>query len=155
MADALIPEKLQAFLNYSFKDPTLYLQAITHSSYANEHPPERSNELLAFLGDAVFGLVVAHVLWVRHEGMGVGGLTQRRAEIVSGKALARVGEAIGLGECLRLGKGEEQSGGRTKESLLAEAVEALVGALYLDGGLPVAEAFVLRLMALAESSSSL
>ena len=153
MAALGVPERLRALLDYDFLNPTLYLQAVTHSSYANEHPPESSNETLALLGDAVFGLVVAHALWKRNADLGVGGLTRRRAEIVSGKTLARIGEKIGIGDCLRLGRGEEQTGGRAKESILAEAVEALVGALYLDGGLAVAERLVLRMMELVESES--
>ena len=153
MPDETIPERLNALLRHSFLDPSLFLQAVTHSSYANEHPPERSNETLAFLGDAVFGLVVARAILERNEEMAVGGLTQRRADIVSGKNLARLGAALGLGECLRLGRGEEQTGGPSKESLLAEALEALVGALYLEGGLQAAESFVLKLMALEESGS--
>src|SRR3990172_1175974 len=153
MTDLVVPAPLKALLDYDFVDPNLYLQAVTHSSYANEHPPEVSNETLALLGDAVFGLVVAHVLWKRDADLGVGGLTRRRAEIVSGKTLARIGEKIGIGDCVRLGRGEEQTGGRAKESILAEAVEALVGALYLDGGLAAAERLVFRMMELAESES--
>jgi ribonuclease III len=129
---------LAAQLGHEFQDRALILQALTHRSYANEHPPERDNEALAFLGDAVLGLVVAEYLWREAPGEGVGVLTPRRAEIVSGPNLARWAERLGLGAHLRLGRGEQRTGGHAKESVLATAVEAVIAVVYLEGGLPAA-----------------
>src|SRR5262249_1512549 len=113
-------------------------QALTHRSYANEHPPEPDNEALAFLGDAVLGLIVAERLWISAPGANVGVLTPDRAEIVSGSNLARWAEQLGLGAHLRLGGGEQRTGGQGKESVLATALEALLAVVYLEGGLGAA-----------------
>jgi ribonuclease-3 len=126
--------------------PDLVLQALTHPSYANEHPPAAHNETLAFLGDAVLGLVVADLLVRNDAGAGPGLLTARRAEIVSTRGLAGWARELGVDACLRLGRGEAQGGGREKESVLASALEAVVGALYLTGGLAAVESLVRRLM---------
>jgi len=126
--------------------PDLLLQALTHSSYAHEHPPVAHNESLAFLGDAVLGLVVADLLVRRDPGAGPGPLTTRRAEIVSTRGLAVWALELGVDACLRLGRGEAQQGGREKESVLASALEAVVAALYLTGGLAVVVPLVWRLM---------
>jgi ribonuclease-3 len=136
---------LGARLGHEFKDPCLLAQALTHRSYANEHPDAADNEALAFLGDAVLGLVVAEHVWSMAPGGSVGILTPRRAEIVSGANLARWAERLELGAHLRLGKGEHVTGGRTKESLLATALEALMAVVYLEGGLPAAGHAVARL----------
>jgi ribonuclease III len=112
------------------------IQALTHSSFAHEHPPAEHNETLAFLGDAVLGLAVADLLVRRAPGAGPGTLTVRRAEIVSTGGLASWARRLGVGECLRLGRGEAQHGGRDKDSVLASAFEAVVGVLYLADGLP-------------------
>jgi ribonuclease III len=119
-------------------DEGLWRQALTHRSYANEHPPEGDNEALAFLGDAVLGLVVAEHLWTAAPDATVGVLTPGRAEIVSGANLARWAERLELGAHLRLGRGEQQTGGHAKESVLATALEAVLGVVYLEGGLPAA-----------------
>lgn len=136
---------LEARLDHEFKDPRLLSQALTHRSYANEHPDTPDNEALAFLGDAVLGLVVAERLWRMAPGDSVGLLTPRRAELVSGANLARWAERLELGAHLRLGKGEDITGGRAKESLLATALEALLAVVYLDGGLPAASHAIARL----------
>jgi ribonuclease III len=129
------PAELEAQIGHAFHRPELLVQALTHPSYAHEHPPASHNEALAFLGDAVVGLVVAELLLVRSPSDGAGPLTQRRASLVSAPSLAAWGAWLGLPAHLHLGRGEEQGGGRGKESILATAFEAVVGALYLDGGL--------------------
>jgi ribonuclease-3 len=129
----------------------LLLQALTHPSYAHEHPPAEHNETLAFLGDAVLGLVVADLLVQRDAGAGPGALTVQRAEIVSTRGLAAWARELRVDACLRLGRGESQHGGRDKESVLASALEAVVGALYLTGGLAVVLPVVGRLMRVGEA----
>jgi ribonuclease-3 len=138
-------ETLAVRLGHEFQDPRLLAQALTHRSYANEHPDASDNETLAFVGDAVLGLVVAEHLWRQEPGEGVGILTPRRAEMVSGANLARWAERLGLGPHLRLGRGERLTGGQTKESLLATALEAVVAVVYLEGGLPAASHAVAKL----------
>ncbi|HEY7140106.1 MAG TPA: ribonuclease III domain-containing protein [Methylomirabilota bacterium] len=128
----------------------LLLQALTHPSYAHEHPPAEHNETLAFLGDAVLGLAVADLLVRRDPGAGPGALTVRRAEVVSTRGLAAWARALGVDGCLRLGRGEAQHGGRDKESMLASALEAVVAALYLTGGLRAVLPVVGRLMGVGE-----
>jgi ribonuclease III len=124
----------------------LLLQALTHPSYAHEHPPTAHNETLAFLGDAVLGLVVADLLTRRDSSAGPGTLTVQRAEIVSTRGLAGWARELGVDACIRLGRGEAQHGGREKDSVLASALEAVVGALYLTGGLAAASPLVGRLL---------
>jgi ribonuclease-3 len=136
---------LEARLGYRFADPARLEQALTHPSYAHEHPGAAANEALAFLGDAVLGLVVAEALHREAPRAGPGPLTQRRAALVSGRALAAWSGALGLGAALRLGRGEDLAGGRARESILASALEAVLGAVYLDGGLEAARAVVARL----------
>jgi ribonuclease-3 len=123
-------------LGYSFADTSLLLDALTHSSFRNENPAFASadNERLEFLGDAVVGLVVASILYVQFPEADEGELTRRRADLVSEKGLTAAASAIGIGPALRLGKGEEKSGGRDKPRLLSSALEACIGAVYLDGG---------------------
>lgn len=111
------------------------MQALTHRSYANEHPPEPDNEALAFLGDAVLDLVVAERLWRASPDAPVGVLSPARADLVSDANLARWARRVDLGPHLRLGRGEEETGGRDKETLLADALEAVLGVVYLEGGL--------------------
>ncbi|PWU25051.1 MAG: hypothetical protein C5B48_03265 [Candidatus Rokuibacteriota bacterium] len=136
---------LGAHLGHRFQDGGRVLQALTHRSYANEHPPEPDNETLAFLGDAVLGLVVAEHLWRAEPGANAGVLTPRRAEIVSGTNLARWAERLDLGAHLRLGRGEQRMGGHTKESVLATALEAVLGVVYLEGGLTAARRVIAAL----------
>ena len=123
-------------LDHRFVDRGLLLRALTHASYANEHPPEASNEALALVGDAALGLVVAERVLAEDPDASVGILTPRRAAVVSGANLARWAQEIGLGARIRLGRGEDQTGGRERESILATALEALLGVIYLEAGIP-------------------
>ena len=110
-------------------------RALTHASYANEHPPLADNEALALIGDAALALVVAEHLVAEDPAAPVGVLTPRRAALVSGANLARWATDLGVGAWLRLGRGEDQTGGRTRESILATALEALLGVVYLEAGI--------------------
>jgi ribonuclease-3 len=132
-------------LGHEFHDATLLERALTHSSYANEHPPMPSNEPLALLGDAALALVVAEHLLETAPDEPVGVLTPRRAALVSGANLARWSTDLGLGAMLRLGRGEEQTGGRARESVLATALEAVLGVIYLESGVPELRRVVARL----------
>ena len=136
---------LEERLGYRFRDRALLLRALTHVSYANEQPPEPGNESLAFLGDAVLSLIVAEHLWETAREEPVGVLTPLRAAVVSGENLSRWAERLALGPLLRLGKGEEATGGRSKKSVLATALEAILAVVYLEGGLAAARAVVDRL----------
>lgn len=136
-------QELQTKLNYQFKDRDLILTALTHSSYANEHKCQ-SNERLEFLGDSVLGMVVAAYLYRLYPDMSEGKMTRLRAELVCEQSLHRVAGRMGFGEMLRLGKGEELSGGRGRASILADCVEAVIAALYLDGGFEVARGFIMK-----------
>ncbi len=137
-------EKLESKLGYSFRDRTLLLTALSHSSYANENRSSgmSSNERLEFLGDSVLGQVVASHLYSSFPDMPEGQMTRLRAELVCEQSLFTVARAIDLGDFILLGKGEENSGGRQRHSILADAVEALIAAMYLDGGLDVAKGFI-------------
>lgn len=132
-------ERLQQLLGYQFRHPTLLDLALTHSSVAyeeqTEQDPKDDNEQLEFLGDAVLGLVVTEHLFRAYPEFTEGTWTRLRAQFVSRPHLAHVAQTIGLGEFLRLGKGEEKSGGRKKPAILANAVEAVIAAAYLDGGM--------------------
>lgn len=142
---------LEARLGHRFRDPELLTRAVTHPSYAHEQPPVLHNEALAFLGDAAVGLVVAELLARESPTDGAGVLTQRRARLVSDRNLAAWAAALDLPAHMRLGRGEEQGGGRGKESILAAALEAVVGAMYLDAGLGAARALIARLVSTEES----
>ena len=139
-----------SFFDYRFKDPSLLTLALTHSSLAYENSPEGTrgpgtdNEQLEFIGDAVLGLVVAEALYRRFPALREGDLTRLRASLVSSRNLAEVATRIELGPMLRLGRGEEHSGGHKKPALLANALEAVIAAMYLDGGLAPARDFVHR-----------
>lgn len=139
-------EELAARLGHRFRDLELLERALTHASHAHEQPAAtgRHNEALEFLGDAVLGFVVADLLHRRDPEGAEGGKSKARAALVSAESLARRASALALPQLIRLGRGEEKSGGRTKEALLANAYEALLAALYLDGGLAAARAFVER-----------
>ena len=126
-------------------DRGLLEQALTHRSYAYENGGLPTNERLEFLGDAVLGLIVTDALYAAHPDLPEGSLAKLRAGVVNTRALAGVGRTLGLGRWLRLGKGEEATGGRDKNSLLADTMEALLGAVYLERGLPVATTVVRRL----------
>lgn len=129
-------EPLQAILTYRFRNTDLLAQALTHKSYANENLQSRlfDNERLEFLGDAVLNVVVSHLVMERFSDQSEGDLTRIRASIVNEKALARISRRMGLGRFILLGKGEDQTGGREKASILANCYEAVLGAVYLDGG---------------------
>lgn len=130
-------KKLEERLGYTFQDSSLLLHALTHSSYANEHKNEgvTSNERLEFLGDSVLGMVVAEYLFQTHPNMPEGELTRTRAALVCEGSLYEVACGLDLGGYLRLGKGEEAGGGRVRPSILADATEAILAAVYLDGGM--------------------
>ena len=143
VADPL--EHLGRRLGHAFRDAGLVEQALTHSSFANEHPGILDNGALGFLGDAVLGLVVGEHLWRGFPDEPEGVLTPMRAELVSGANLCRWAVALGLGPALKLGRGEEQTGGREKESLLATALEAVLAVVYLEGGIEAARRAVASL----------
>jgi ribonuclease-3 len=136
---AALLEQLQSLLDYRFRNPTLLDLALTHSSVAYEEQqqrhPQDDNEQMEFLGDAVLGFIVTEHLFRTYPEFTEGPLTRLRAQFVSRQHLGRAGQSRGLGEFLRLGKGEEKSGGRRKSAILANAVEALIAAVYLDGGI--------------------
>lgn len=141
-------ERAEALLGRAFRDRALLLRALTHRSYANEAPQLRGdehNERLEFLGDAVLGLVAAETLLAHSPSADEGELTRRRAAFVSEPALAKAAFESGLGELVRMGRGQ-RAGGGALPSLLADVVEALIGAAYLDGGLDVAREVVSRLL---------
>lgn len=137
MAEGRSP--LESAIGHSFKDSALLELALTHRSHGEEGAP--SNERLEFLGDALLGLVVADRLFA-NEDLAEGEMAKVRAAVVNEAALASVAVGIGLGDELLLGKGEEASGGRGKASILADAMEALLGAVYLDGGLEAAASVI-------------
>jgi len=127
--------RLEAALGHRFVDPNLLNRALTHASYVNEHPPLIAQDGLAFVGDAALGLVVAERLLAREPEAAVGALTPARAALVCGPNLARWAEALGLAALVRLGRGEEQTGGRGRDSILATTLEAVLGAVYLEAGI--------------------
>jgi ribonuclease-3 len=135
---------LEAAIGYRFKNISLLQNALTHSSYANErwHNSLMSNERLEFLGDSVLGMVVAEYLYQTFPDRPEGELTRMRADMVCEKTLAAVAGRIGLGQHLMLGNGEEQGGGRSRNSILADAVESVIAASFLDGGMPAARSFI-------------
>ncbi|WP_319522475.1 ribonuclease III [uncultured Desulfosarcina sp.] len=137
-------KQLEAALGYHFNDPALLTGALCHSSYVNEQPQENleSNERLEFLGDAVLNLAISHLLMQRYPNLAEGELSRNRAHLVNETRLAAIAREIELGPHLLLGKGEALTGGRDKNSILADAVEAVIAAIYLDGGFDAAFAFV-------------
>ena len=139
-------DELQARIDYRFRDRGLLEHALTHKSRAAEDTTGgvADNESLEFLGDAVLGLVVAHALHERYPQFNEGQKSKIKAQVVSTYSLARHAEVLGLGDHLILGRGEEKTGGRFKQALLADAYEALIAALYLDGGLDAAARFLHR-----------
>lgn len=134
------PAALETDLGYRFRDRTLLARALTHPSCALEEggPGDEDNQRLEFLGDAVLELCISHILYQRRPDMNEGELTRLRADLVNGRKLAALARSLGLGEVLRLGRGEAQTGGADRESNLADALEALLGAAYLDGGFDAA-----------------
>lgn len=140
------PQKLFNELGVEL-DAELAVLALTHRSFAYEHGGLPTNERLEFLGDSVLGIIVTDALYHNHPDFPEGRLAKLRASIVNMHALAGVGRAMGLGEMLRLGRGEELTGGRDKASIVADAVEAVLGAVYLQHGLPVARTVIHHLFA--------
>lgn len=142
----------RTFLNdipdLQFVDKSLLQQALTHPSYINEHPENSvgSNQRLEFLGDAILALVVAHELFLRNPNLAEGELTKIRSHLVNGRALANLARSIALGEHLRLGQGENSSGGRDRDSNLAATLEAIIGAVFVERGYRAAQKFIVSLM---------
>lgn len=131
---------------YGFRNKSLLDQALTHKSYANEKNMERSsdNERLEFLGDSVLGVIISHTLYNECPEEDEGVLTRYKSQLVSGETLARIAKYIGIGEYILLGRGEEASGGRKHVSNLMCALEAIIGAIFLDGGLKASHSFITR-----------
>ena len=141
---------LEAAIGYKFRNISLLQNALAHSSYANErwHNSLMSNERLEFLGDSILGMVVAEYLYRSFPDRPEGELTRMRADMVCEKTLAAVAGRIDLGRHLLLGNGEEQGGGRTRNSILADAVESVIAASFLDGGMEAARAFIQKFILL-------
>jgi ribonuclease-3 len=145
-------ELLEATLGYNFRDRAVLERAVTHRSWAHEQVApgneeqarQLHNEALEFLGDSVLGLIVADYLCRAHPGVTEGELSRMKHRLVNAPTLARASLRLNLGEFLRFGRGEERSGGRSKDALLADVLEAIAGAIFLEGGLPAATDFVHR-----------
>ena len=136
---------LEKRLNYKFKNIDLLKNALVHSSYANEiRGNVHSNERLEFLGDSVLSIIVSEHLYNKFPNMPEGELTRMRASLVCEKSLCEFSRELGIGNYLKLGKGEDKNGGRERDSILADAFEAVLAAVYLDGGMEEAKKFVLR-----------
>lgn len=133
-------------LGYRFAEPELARLALTHRSWCAEHPGDESNERLEFLGDAVLGFVVTEFLYSRFPEKSEGELAPARAAVVNAEALAEMAARVDLGSHLRLGRGEDVSGGRSKPSILADAMEAVIGAAFLDSGIDGARELILGLL---------
>ena len=138
-------ESLEKNIGYSFKDKSLLKLALTHSSYANEMgDASRCNERLEFLGDSVLSLIVSEYIYNKYPNMPEGELTRLRASLVCEKSLCEFSKQLNIGEYMLLGKGESQNGGRERPSILADAFEAVLAAIYLDAGFEYAKKHVLR-----------
>ena len=139
-------KKLEEWIGYQFQNEGLFRQAMTHSSYVNEHRMDKlqCNERLEFLGDAVLELVTSHFLYQEYPKKPEGEMTKLRSSLVCEPTLAYCAGEIELGEYLLLGKGEEATGGRGRNSVVSDALEALIGAIYLDGGFASAKEFILK-----------
>ena len=137
-------KKLQEKIGYAFKDESLLKQALTHSSFANEQKINKigNYERLEFLGDAVLELVTSEFLFKRNKDMPEGQLTRMRASMVCEPALAYCARDIGLEEHILLGRGEESTGGRERDSIISDVMEAVIGAVFLDGGIDAAKGFI-------------
>ena len=148
-------QELEKKLNYTFRNPALLQEALSHSSYANEHRGGhlRSNERLECLGDAVLGFVTAEYLFARHPEAPEGDLTRIRAALVCEQSLYEVARRLDLGRYLMLGKGEETGGGRNRTSILADATEAVFAAVYLDGGMEAVNPLIHRCLLDAQRES--
>lgn len=138
--------KLENEIGYEFRDKALLVNALTHTSYANEHKHRgmKDNERLEFLGDAVLELMTSEFLYTNMPDMPEGDMTKLRASLVCEPTLAIDAREVRLDEFIYLGKGEEETGGRSRDSIISDAFEALIGAIYLDGGFEYARAFIVR-----------
>ena len=137
-------DKLEEKIGYHFHDRELLTTALTHSSYANEkHGEAQSYERLEFLGDSILGLVTAEFLYTHEPRLPEGRMTRLRAELVCEVSLHKTALELGLGRYMRLGRGEEHTGGRERPSILADMVEAIIAAMYLDSGMDQARSFIL------------
>lgn len=147
---------LEKKLNYKFRNTALLEEALSHSSYANEHRADKlsSNERLEFLGDSVLGFVTAEFLFAKHPDLPEGDLTRIRAALVCEQSLYEVAQKLNLGQHLRLGRGEDAGGGRNRTSILADAMEAVFAAVYLDGGIGEASALIHRVLLDVEKESA-
>jgi ribonuclease-3 len=146
---AALPEeltKLQERLGHQFEEPALLVQALTHRSFANEKGSDQDNEVLEFLGDAVLGLIVSDLLCSERPELTEGQMSKLKSYVVSAETLGQLAEQFGLAPYILLGRGEEKTDGRRKSSILANSFEAVIAALYTDGGLLKARAFVLELV---------
>jgi ribonuclease III len=133
-------------IGYEFTDAALLAQALAHRSWCSEHPGTQSNERLEFLGDAILGFVVAEHAYMNHSDLPEGKLTDLRKAVVNAMSLADVAREVSLGAEIRLGKGESMANGHDKPSILSDALEAVIGAVYLDGGIEQASALIERLI---------
>lgn len=137
--------ELERRIDYVFADRELFVRSLSHRSYANERGPEvADNEVLEFLGDSVLGLIVSDLLCARYPDLSEGEMSKLKSFLVSADTLSTLAHDLGLGRFILLGRGEEKTAGREKSSILANSLEALIAALYLDGGLDKAAAFVLE-----------
>ena len=143
MNDSQLKE-IHSIIKYTFNNPELLLTALTHSSYANENKKDGyiSNERLEFFGDSILGFTVAELIYKHNSGVPEGQMTKLRAELVCEKNLAILADTLGLGNYLLLGRGEEKGGGKSRPSILADAVEAIIAAIYLDSGIEAVMSFV-------------
>ncbi|MDI9475956.1 MAG: ribonuclease III [Natronincolaceae bacterium] len=141
-------EEFQDIIGYRFRNTGIINEALTHSSYSNEYRGKYTynNERLEFLGDSVLSTVVSEYIYLKYDNLPEGELTKVRANVVCGPSLAHQAKSIGLGRYLLLGKGEEITGGRDRISILADTFEAVIGALYLDGGIETARKFILNML---------
>ena len=147
--------ELERKIGYTFKNPALLETALTHTSFANESKtPIQHNERLEFLGDSVLSIVAADYLFHQSNDQQEGELTRARASLVCESALYEFAKEIHLGSFLRLGKGEERGGGRNRPSVVSDAFEALIAALYLDGGLEVARSFILPFLSQGKTAEA-
>ncbi len=144
--DADARARFEELLGWSFQDEAVLAQAMSHRSWCAEHPEDEPNERLEFLGDSVLGIVVTDHIFRQYPTHREGELAKVRASVVNAEVLAEIAIEVELGACLRLGKGEASSGGREKPSILADAMEAVFAAVYLDGGLTAAWDVVMRLL---------
>ena len=144
MTNHLNLEEFERKIEYCFSDKSLLILALTHSSYANENKKGKheNNERLEFLGDAVLDMVVSEYMYRHFPKMPEGELTKLRAAVVCEGSLAALSRSLGIGRCLLLGKGEESTGGRDRDSILADAFEAIIGAICIDGGMEAATKYI-------------